>query len=327
MEFRKKIDVPKSNLSINYQSKLMLIGSCFAENIGQNLSQNKFNVNINPFGILYNPASIAVVLKRMMDGTPFSESELRENNGLFVSFMHHGSYSKPTKEEALELINQSLQTAIEDLRNADTLLITFGTSYIYSLKDSDTVVANCHKFPAAMFDRERISVQSIVDMWSDTIENLRKINPSLKLLFTVSPIRHWKDGAHNNQLSKAALLLSIDELINKYDDIYYFPSYEIVMDELRDYRFYAEDMIHPNNTAIEYIWEIFSETYFDEQTKHIMMEWQQIFRAINHRPFNPETEEHKQFLRQTLLKVNELRGKCPYFDLEKEIEVITQKLA
>jgi len=327
MEFRKKVEISKSELSIDYQSKLMLMGSCFAENIGEKFLGNKFNVNVNPFGILYNPASISVVLRRIMDQAIFSESELRENNGLFTSFMHHGSFSKPTKGEMLDAINDSFQIAIDDLKSTDIIIVTFGTAYVYSLKESGAVVANCHKFPASMFDRERMSVQSIVDMWSRTIEDLREINSSLRFLFTVSPIRHWKDGAHNNQLSKATLLLSIDELVNKYDDAYYFPSYEIVLDELRDYRFYTEDMVHPNNTTIEYIWEIFSDVYFDESTQKVMSEWQQISRAISHRPFNPNTGEHKQFLRQTLLKVNELRKKYPYFDLDKEAELLTQKLS
>lgn len=327
MEFRKRVEITKPDFFIDHHSRIALLGSCFAENIGNKLQDNKFNVHVNPFGILYNPSSIAAALHRLVTGTPFSENELRENNGLFVSMMHHGSFSRQTKEEALKAINNSLQTASVGLKEADILILTFGTAYIYMLKESGTIVSNCHKFPASMFDRKKLSVASITDSWRSTIEELREINPSLKILFTVSPVRHWKDGAHNNQLSKAALLLAIDELIHSFEGIYYFPSYEIMMDELRDYRFYAEDMIHPANAAIDYIWEVFSDTYFDEKTRQINKEWGIIHRAVGHRPFNPGTEEHKQFLRQTLLKVNELRKKYPYFELEKEIEQLTQRLS
>lgn len=326
MEFRTKIDIPASELRINHHSKVMLLGSCFALHIGQQLLQSKFDINVNPFGILYNPASIATVIHRIIDSTLFTADELRENQGLYVSFLHHGSFSKPDKEETLQKINASLQQAIKDLQNTDTLIITFGTAYVYTLKESGSTVANCHKFPASIFNRERMSVECIVSIWNKLIKELKNINPGLNILFTVSPIRHWKDGAHDNQLSKATLLLAIDALQNEFGNLHYFPSYEIVMDELRDYRFYDEDMIHPNPTAIGYIWERFTDTFFDRETMQIISQWQKLLQAVNHRPFNIQAGEHKQFLRQTLLKLQTFQDKYPYLDCEKEIVTLKNRI-
>ncbi|MDU1904255.1 MAG: GSCFA domain-containing protein [Dysgonomonas sp.] len=327
MEFRKKIDIPVSDLQISHHSRMMLLGSCFIENIGQKLQEYKFNANINPFGISYNPASICQSLEILLDKKDFTEKDIFHHEGLYHTFFHHSAFSEEDKNQFLSNINNHREKASEDLKNADILFITFGTSYIYTQKQTNKVVSNCHKLPANHFERRRLSVSEIVDSWKSILFRLREVNPALKILFTVSPIRHWKDGAHNNQISKSVLLLSIDELSNSSDDIYYFPSYEIVLDELRDYRFYAEDMIHPNDTAIRYIWERFTETYFDKETIQINKQWQNIHKAISHRPFNEQTEEHKQFLRQTLLKLNELRNKYPYFECEKERLYLVDKLS
>jgi GSCFA family. len=327
MEFRKKIDIPVSDLQISHHSKMMLFGSCFIENIGQKLQEYKFNVNINPFGISYNPASISQSLEILLDKKDFTEKDIFHHGGLYHTFFHHSTFSEEDKDQLLNKINYHREKASEDLKNADIFLITFGTSYIYTRKQTNEVISNCHKLPASYFGHRRLSVREIVDSWKCMILRLREVNPTVKILFTVSPIRHWKDGAHNNQISKSVLLLSIDELSNSSDDIYYFPSYEIVLDELRDYRFYAEDMIHPNDTAIRYIWERFSETYFDKETIQINKQWQNIHKAISHRPFNEQTKEHKQFLRQTLLKLNELRNKYPYFECEKERLYLIDKLS
>jgi len=327
MEFRKKIDIPKSDLQIDHRSGMILFGSCFAENIGKYLLENKFPVNSNPFGVLYNPASIHQALEILLEDRSFTEKDIFQHQGTYNTFFHHSSFSETDKDTFIRNINDKRAQASGDLKKADIVLITFGTAYIFTNKETDSIVANCHKLPASVFNRSRLTIKNIVGSWTDLIAKLRLINPELKILFTVSPIRHWEDGAHNNQVSKAILLLAIDELVNKFSDTYYFPSYEIVLDELRDYRFYAEDMIHPNDIAIRYIWEKFSETYFNEETIRINMQWQNIWKAINHRPFNEHTKEHKQFLRQTLLKLNELRKKYPYFDCEKEAQLLTDKLS
>lgn len=327
MEFRTRIDIPKSSFHIDHSQQIVLFGSCFAENMGSLLLENNFNVNVNPFGILYNPFSISEVIKRIMLKNPFHEKDIVECNGLYVSCMHHGSFSSASKNEMLDNINSSLNKASDYLTKADLLLITFGTSYAYFLKENDKVVSNCHKFPASEFTRRRLSVDEIVEQWSGLIEDLIKTNERIKLLFTVSPIRHWKDGVHDNQLSKATLLLAVDALQQKYNNVFYFPSYEIVLDELRDYRFYAEDMIHPNEIAIKYIWEQFGNVFFNKETDIIIDEWSKISKLLSHRPFNVGTNEHKQFLRQTLLKLEAFQKKYPYLNCSKEITILKNQLA
>lgn len=328
MEFRKIIDIPESLLRIDHQTNLLLLGSCFAENIGKRLKEDKFRVNTNPFGVLYNPSSIKQAIEILLSEKKFEKKDLFEYKGFFHSFSHHSSFSQNNIEATLENINKSRIEASQNLLDTNILLITFGTSYVFKNKSTNHIVGNCHKLPANNFQHYRLSVSEIVSEWSNLIECLKNINKDIRLLLTVSPIRHWKNGAHGNQLSKATLLLAIDELANKYPkDIFYFPSYELVLDELRDYRFYAEDMLHPNNSAIEYIWNRFCQTFFDLNTQNIVNQWQTIKRAINHRPFNIYTEEHKQFLRQTLLKVNTLQNKFPYFDCEKEVKYLNDSIS
>lgn len=327
MEFRKKVEVPKSELRIDHQTKIVLFGSCFAENIGKQLLENKFSVNVNPFGVLYNPASISQAIGLLQQDRFFSDKDVFLNQGVYRTYFHHSVFSSSDKDSFLQTINRKREEASRDLKEADVLLITFGTAYAFTLKENDQVVANCHKQPLNIFDREKLSMEEIVLSWSQLIETSLSINPDLKILFTVSPIRHWKDGAHNNQLSKATLLLAIESLMNKFSNLYYFPSYEIVLDELRDYRFYAEDMIHPNDVAIRYIWEIFKDTYLNEDTQKLCLQWQNISRAIGHRPFNEDTQEHKQFLNQTLLKLKSIRNNYPYFDCEKELILLENKLS
>ncbi|NDW18220.1 GSCFA domain protein [Dysgonomonas sp. 216] len=326
MEFRTKIDISPSLLRISYNTKMMLFGSCFAENIGTLLTLNKFDVNVNPFGILYNPLSIAKAISRLLEDKEFEHSNLFNHNELYHSFLHHGNYSKPKAEDSLRLINASLQKAADDVLKSDLLIITFGTSYVFREVASGEVVSNCHKLPARNFDRYRARVEDIVKEWSALIDNLRKQNPSLRFLFTVSPIRHWKDGAHDNQLSKSVLLLAIDELQEKFDDIFYFPSYELMLDDLRDYRFYAEDMTHPNNTAVTYIWGAFRQSFFDAHTEDVMKQWNIIKQALEHRPINAESKEHKEFLRQTLLKLDTFQQKYSYFSCELEKESLLKQL-
>lgn len=326
MDFRTKINIPKSDFSFSHRSKLMVFGSCFSENIGEQLSRSKFDVNVNPFGILYNPASIAQVLRRVMLNDPFSERDLFSHNGLYHSMLHHGDYSNVDAELCLDNINESLGKASADLLKSDCLLITFGTAFVYRFAETGNVVSNCHKLPASSFTRDRLSVDEILDEWVLLIKELRLQNPTLKILFTVSPIRHWKDGAHENQLSKSTLLLAIDQIRKQVDDVLYFPSYEIVLDELRDYRFYADDMVHPSSSAVNYIWERFRETYFDEETESILSQWNKIAQSIAHRPINKGTESHKYFLRQTLLKLEEFQYKYPYFVCTEEEKILKDQL-
>lgn len=303
-----------------------MFGSCFIESIGKEISSSKFNADINPFGVLYNPLSISSAINMLIDERIFSEDNIFLHKGLYHSFSHHSKFSSTDKYSFLQNINEVRKSSSAHLKKSDFLIITFGTAFVYRHKEENIIVGNCHKLPAATFDRKRLSVDSIIEEWNKTIEKMKKANSQLQIIFTVSPIRHMKDGAHENQLSKATLLLAIESLCKQHGHVRYFPSYEIVLDDLRDYRFYDEDMIHPNDVAVKYIWERFSDTYFSLETKQMVAEWKKIQLAINHRPFNTETDEYKLFLKQTLLKLETFSSKYPYIYCEKEIIDLKTKL-
>ena len=296
MELYTRILLPKARFSFSYEDRVVMMGSCFAENIGRKLEENKFSVDINPFGTLYNPASVAEGLRMLLRPERFTPGDLFQHEGIYHSFTHHSRFSAPSEEECLGHINSRLSESSDFLRKATRLVITLGTAFVYRLKSDGRIVSNCHKLP-------------------------------LKILFTVSPIRHWKDGAHENQLSKATLLLATDALQKDYPDrIAYFPAYEILMDELRDYRFYADDMLHPSPLAIDYIWGRFTENFLSTDTSAILKEWGDIQKAINHKPFQPDSEAYKRFILQTLLKMERISEKNPSFDIAKEIEYVKAKM-
>lgn len=327
MELYTYIHIPKAPFRFSCTEHMLLLGSCFAENIGTRLAGNKFNVDINPFGTLYNPASIAAALRMLLHPQRFTAGDLFGHEGVYHSFAHHSRFSSTSETECLRNINDRLETSANGFRKTAYLVVTLGTAYVYRLKSSGEVVANCHKLPEKMFDRSMLTVAEIVSEWKELLLSLWEQNPELKILFTVSPIRHWKDGAHGNQLSKATLLLAVDELQTAYPErIVYFPAYEIMMDELRDYRFYATDMLHPSELAIDYIWQRFTENFLSDETKGILKEWAEIQKAINHRPFQPESDAYKRFISQTLLKMERINEKFPSFDLTKEMEIIKSKL-
>ncbi len=326
MQLHTPIEIPLSPTPISYTDKLMLLGSCFAENIGEKLTDNKFQVDINPFGILYNPLSLKSALSNLLERRIFTGKDLFEHHGVYHSFAHHSRFSAVDAQECLSMINGRMIRSAQWLRETDRLIITFGTAFVYQLKETEQVVSNCHKLPEKLFHRERISVEQIVTEWQELIHKLRAENPKLKLLFTVSPIRHWKDGAHENQLSKATLLIAIDQLVKEFEYCSYFPAYEIVMDELRDYRFYAEDMIHPSGQTVDYIWHRFTEAQLSKETLSLMAEWEKLRKALQHRPFNPKAESYKNFLQQNLQKAEQLTKKCPTFVLSTEVAHILEQL-
>lgn len=327
MDFRTKIEITRQEPQINHMTKMMLFGSCFSENIGGKLKDYKFDVDVNPFGILYNPLSILSNIERLIEKRNFEDDDIVEHNGIYQSFMHHGDFSDVNKSLCLSKIRTSFDKACEAVLKTNVFLFTFGTAYIFRLKETNEVVANCHKFPAATFERERLTVEQIVDKWSGLIDKLLENNPNVRMIFTVSPIRHWKDGAHENNVSKAILHLAIDNLKLKYPkSVIYFPAYEIVMDELRDYRFYANDMMHPSAVAVEYIWERFGDAFLSEQTIGIGNEWRRIRQAMEHRPINPNSESHRAFLKQTLSKLIEYDNKYPFINLTDEIKNLTERI-
>lgn len=327
MELYTSINIPKAPFRFSYTDRMLLLGSCFAENIGTRLAGNKFNVDINPFGTLYNPASIAAALRMLLHPERFTAGDLFQQEGVYHSFAHHSRFSATSQTECLEMINDRLFASANEFRQTPYLVITLGTAYVYRLKSSGEVVANCHKLPEKMFDRSMLPVTEIVSEWKELLLSVWEQNQKLKILFTVSPIRHWKDGAHGNQLSKATLLLAVDELQGAFPErIAYFPGYEIMMDELRDYRFYATDMLHPSELAIDYIWQRFTENLLSDESKGIIKEWAEIQKAINHRPFQPGSDTYKRFIVQTLLKMERINEKFPSFDLTIEREIIKSKL-
>ncbi|WP_165154223.1 GSCFA domain-containing protein [Parabacteroides sp. ZJ-118] len=327
MELYTRILLPKARFSFSYEDRVVMVGSCFAENIGRKLEENKFAVDVNPFGTLYNPASVAEGLRRLLRPERFTPGDLFRHEGVYHSFAHHSRFSAPSEEECLEQINSRLSQSADFLRKATRLVITWGTAFVYRLKSDGRIVSNCHKLPEKQFDRRRLSVREIVAEWEALLQALWEQRPALKILFTVSPIRHWKDGAHENQLSKATLLLAADALRKEAPDrIDYFPAYEILMDELRDYRFYADDMLHPSPLAIDFIWQRFTGNFLSAETLAILKEWGDIQKAIHHKPFQPGSEAYKRFMLQTLLKMERISGKMPSFDLGKEIEIVKSKL-
>ena len=253
--FRTAVNIPGFRFKTGYNHLNLFIGSCFTENIGAKMAELKYPVDINPFGILYNPASVAEGIKILMDGLSFTEADLFQQEGLWHSLWHHSRFSGTSIEETLEKINGRIRSSSEYLKNADFLFITFGTAWIYRFKNSGQIVSNCHKLPEGDFVRARLSVEEISDEYRMLCDKLNAFNPSLKIVFTVSPVRHWRDGATENQRSKAILHLAVERIVQENSGFCsYFPAYELVMDELRDYRFYSPDMIHISDIAVDFIW-------------------------------------------------------------------------
>lgn len=307
MEFRTKVEIEAVRDRVDYDSRICMLGSCFAENIGQRLKYYRFRTELNPCGIVYNPMSVANVLKLVLAKYRFTERDLLYNTDKWVSLYHHGCFSAPTKELCLEHINERLGRAADGFEKTDLLLMTFGTAWVYRYKERGMIVANCHRFPAGDFERFYLTPEEIVGVYRPLIRQLREVNPKLRIVFTVSPIRHWKDGAHGNQLSKAVLLLAIDKLVQEFPDVYYFPAYEIVMDELRDYRFYGEDMLHISSLAVEYIWEKFKGTWISPAIEPLMKRVDKLNKSLAHRPFSPESDAYRKFQQQLRQEIETLQ--------------------
>lgn len=320
MNFFTHIAISRPPRRFSYADRFLLLGSCFAQNMAGYMKENRFDMDVNPFGTLYNPASISRALRILLEGKTFSSSDLFRYGERWYSWMHQGSFSGMSEAECLETINPRLIHAEERLGGLSCLIITWGTAYIYRLRSTGEVVSNCHKVAGREFMRERLSVEDIVADWGELLGLLVNRCPSLQqIILSVSPIRHWKDGAHGNQLSKATLLLAAEQLEQKYPGfVQYFPAYEIMMDELRDYRFYADDMLHPSPQTVEYIWDSFRTNYLTEETLAVMEEWQQINQALHHRPLHPESDAYREFMHQTMLKLKRLQEKFPYFGDEKD---------
>lgn len=318
MNLQTKITVAVPDFLIDYNSRLMMLGSCFAENMGSKFSYYKFDVDVNPCGIIYNPLSVANVLRLIVEGKQFEKSDLRQVGGKWVSLYHHGAFSSTDPDECLRRINDRLTKATGELRTLDLLVITWGTAWVYRYTRENIVVSNCHKIPSQEFERSRLSVEDIVKEYLVLIGRLREINPGLRILFTVSPIRHWKDGAHGNQLSKATLLLAIDRLREELQHVYYFPAYEIVLDELRDYRFYADDMLHMSGFTVDYIWERFLYSFISPEVLGLMNQIGRVNKGVAHRPFDPQSEEYHRLVKKMLAEIAMISRSYPMIDFSEE---------
>lgn len=313
MDFFTKIDIPAADFKIDYTSRLAFFGSCFADNISAQFAERKFHVLVNPFGTVYNPVSLAGQIKAIADGKVFGEEDVFQDtrcDGLWHCWDAHSSLSGATREECIEKLNAATAQARGFLQHADTVFITLGSAFVYYLKDSGKLVSNCHRQDPHLFERRLISVEEASQSIQKIVALLRDTNRNVHIVFTVSPLRHMSDGTHNNTLSKSTLQLAIHSTT-----IDYFPSYEIVMDELRDYRFYAEDMIHLSKTAEEYIFERMTETYCDSTTRENMAKVEKFLKMANHRIQDESSPATQQLKKKIASQAAELEKQIPGLSL------------
>jgi len=328
MQFFTPINIKPLKPSITYKDNILLVGSCFTEHIGNYLMKVKFNAHQNPNGILFNPISICNSLVSYIHNKQYYENDLFFLNEAWHSWQHHSRFSNTDLQEGLRIINESQNTAHRFLQRAEWIIITLGSSFVYklstevplSLKRGVETVANCHKAPAQTFIKHLCTIDEIVSALDNTIHQLFHFNPHLKIIFTISPVRHLRDGIVENNQSKARLIEAVHQLVNKFDNLYYFPAYELVIDILRDYRFYDIDLAHPNYAATQFVLEKFTENCFDESTQELMKEIRKIVIAKNHTPFNPRSQQHKKFLQTHLEKTKALKQQYPWIDLREEME-------
>ncbi|MEO5942861.1 MAG: GSCFA domain-containing protein [Ferruginibacter sp.] len=325
MNFHLEFTPKPFSKKITHRHKLMLMGSCFTENMGDKLMQHKFSVLQNPNGILFNPVSVAEALENYIAKKEITEAELFYLNEAYHSWQHHSRFSSPQKNNAAEIINKSTTSAHEYLKEADFLIITYGSAWVYALTDkannkqNNIVAANNHKAPSDWFNRRLLSSAELENIIDKMFAALKEFNPSLNIIFTISPVRHLREGFVENNRSKAALINAVHNAVEKYENGFYFPAYELIIDDLRDYRFYAEDMVHPNYAATNYVWEKFVQTAIDESSQDLMKTINEINAAKRHKSFNPESAAHKNFLQINLEKVSQFHAQHPYINFEEEL--------
>ena len=309
--FRTYVDFSGNTKRITHNSNIISIGSCFSENIALILKEFLFKICINPTGILYNPLSISKALRRLLSGNKYTRDELFTHEGIWKSFDHHSHFNAETWQKCLQKINESFKNACSVISHHDTLIITLGTAFVYYNRDNGNPVANCHRLPNNNFQRSLLTVTEIVTDYTELFDQLYKKFPEINIIITVSPVRHLRDNPHENQVSKAHLLAAIYELEKTFTKLYYFPSYEIIMDELRDYRFYKEDMIHPAPVAIDYLWTRFVEACVSEESKEFISHYQPILNAKKHTIKEYNSESVNSFGKKQLEYINTLEEKYP----------------
>ncbi|NMM50582.1 GSCFA domain-containing protein [Marinigracilibium pacificum] len=323
MKFRTEIKANKESFELQAGENILLAGSCFAENIGKRLKEAGFQTTINPMGIIFNPLSLAKIFNNSLsEAFQINNEHIVERESHFFSLDFHSKLYASDPQKLFFEITNSLSELRQALYEAKTIFITFGTAYAYRYHPTDDIVANCQKIPQSYFTKSLLSVQEIVKAWHQTIENIKFINPECRIVFTVSPVRHIKDGFHENQLSKSSLLLAVNDLVENHEDCTYYPAYELLLDDLRDYRFYDEDLIHPNDLAIEYIREHFWDTFLSEKTVQLISKYEKLKRRLDHRPLQRGVK-YISFLKETknmLLVLNE------QFPVDSLIDDIDYKL-
>ena len=330
MKFRYEVDVKKLPLPITHQHQLLLMGSCFTENIGEKLDRYKFRTLQNPHGILFNPVSVAEALTDYIEGKVYAEEDLFYFNEVWHSWKHHSRFSGLSALDALQKINGSIQHAHEYLKETDYLIVTLGSAWVYLLsgeapqKGQGQVAANNHKAPSAWFQRRLLATEEVLRVLDNCIHRLFHFNQKLKIIFTISPVRHLREGVIENNRSKAILIQSVHHLVDKFDRLFYFPAYELVIDDLRDYRFYSEDLVHPNYFATQYVWEKLVGAYMDDKTQKLIEQIHSVNLAFQHKPFNASSHQHRKFLESFYSKTVKLQEAFPLLDLQKEIAYFSQ---
>ncbi len=325
MEFQLPIRIEPPTEPIGYKDKLLLMGSCFTEHIGNTLHELKFQTLQNPNGILFDPASVASSLQSLIFITsPYTGQELVYFNELWHSWQHHSVFSHVDQAACLEGINVSQTRSHHFLKEAKWLIITLGSAFSYRLAENNAPVANCHRAPAQTFHKHLTTIEEINSALDNCLHQLFHFNPALQIIFTVSPVRHIRDGVIENNRSKARLIESVHHLVDKFDKLWYFPAYELVIDVLRDYRFYDIDMVHPNYQATSFVLEKFTRHFIDEPSQQIMEEVRKIAIARKHKPFQPTTGAHKKFLQEHVQKVTDLAKRHPFLDLREELDYFSR---
>jgi len=324
MQFMLTLDIPTLPKPIVYTDNILLIGSCFTEHISDRLQQHKFNVLSNPHGILFNPLSVAASLDGYIDGKTYNEKDLFYLNELWNSWDHHTRFSNIDATAALHTINRSQADATDFIKKSDWVIITLGSAFQYYLKETGTPVANNHRAPAQWFEKKLLGIDEITTALSNTIQKLHEANPFAQVLFTISPVRHIRDGVVDNNRSKARLIESVHTLCSKYEHAHYFPAYELVIDILRDYRFYDIDFVHPNFPATMYVWEHFVKSSITPAAQEIMPQVQEIITARSHRSRFPETSAHKKFKESYAAKTKALMDKYPFLNMQDELNYFNQ---
>jgi hypothetical protein len=322
-EFRTPVRDTPSNQKISLKNPILTLGSCFSDAMGSRLAMNKFSVKVNPYGVIFNPISIHRLLTYSISKTAPESDSYVQNDDLFLNFHLHSSFSGLEKNVLQEKINQRIQEVHDQLKYCKWILITYGTAWVYTIKTSGLLVANCHKQPSHVFDKSLLTTEHIIQSFEDIYRELKTFNPSVRIILTVSPVRHIKDTLPLNSVSKSVLRVACHLASKNFDDVEYFPAYEMMMDDLRDYRFYKSDMIHPTEQAEDYIWNGFAEKYMDAKTLDFIQQWKTIYPSLQHRPFHPESSRHQIFLRQLLHKLEQLKDTI---DVKAEMHSIQAQL-